>query len=205
MGLFPKNIDFFKLFDAQVDEFENIIKIVRALKKDDDVKKHSKSLKKIEHRVDEATHNVIRTLNQTFITPIDREDIKLLADQLDNIVDELDRAVCRMYIYKINPLPAVIHKYGAFIEKALIEVSGAVKKMKNKKSLDLVLKHLEKINYIENRTDVLHRRTLKYLFEEEKDPIMIVKLREIYESLENVVDCCEDVSNVLETIIVKNI
>lgn len=205
MIFFPRNIDFFKLFDSQADELKNAIKIINLIKKDNNLSKNSKSFKKIEHRADEITHEIFKQLNQTFITPIDREDITFLANRLDDIFDEMDRAINRMFIYKINPANSIISKYCVFIEKSIEEVIKAVKHLKDKKAIPSLFQCFEKINYLENKTDDLNRTALSKLFETEKDPIMVIKLKEIYETLESVTDRCEDVANALETIVIKNI
>ena len=204
MRLFPHNVDFFKLFDAQAEQLQNAVRVFRALEKDGNLLKQARKLKRIEHDADSATHEIIRTLNQTFITPIDREDITLLASHLDDIVDELDRAISRLCIYEIDPLPKEIFRYGYLAEKAILEVVRAIREMRSSKNQAKVLKHCEIANAIENKSDEWHRRTLAQLFSYEKDPIKIMKLREIYEALENVTDRCEDAANVLETIVIKN-
>src|SRR3990167_8875366 len=104
-SFFPKNIDFFKLFERQADELDKAVKLLNSIKKGDgDFKKNAAKIKQIEHNADEITHEIIRNLNQTFITPIDREDITMLTSQLDNVIDELDRAINRIYIYRIKPI-----------------------------------------------------------------------------------------------------
>lgn len=205
MIFFPKNTDFFKLFDSQVDELQNAIKILKGIKKNGNLSKYTKSFKNIEHHADEITHEIIKELNQTFITPIDREDITFLVSRLDDIFDELDRAINRMFIYKIDPQTPTIIKFYSLIEESVEEVVKAVKLLKNKKAVKLMSQSFEKINFLENKTDQLNRLSLTKLFETEKDPIMVIKLKEIYETLESVTDRCEDVANALETIIIKNI
>jgi predicted phosphate transport protein (TIGR00153 family) len=204
MRLFPKNIDFFKLFEVQAKELENAAKVFKALEKDGNIEKRSMELKLIEHRADNATHDIIRHLNQTFITPIDREDITNLASHMDNIIDELEHAVNRLDIYAIRPIPKVIHKYAKLIEESIMEVSKCISQMRQRNKNNEVLETCESINDLENKADELHRETLADMFRRNKRPIMIMKLREIYDTLENVTDRCEDVANILETIIIKN-
>lgn len=204
MRLFPRNFDFFKLFGAQAQELINTAKLLKKLEKTNDAKKQTRAMKKIEHTADEITHNIIKNLNQTFITPIDREDITLLASHLDDIFDEMDRAINRLYIYKISPIPPAVFQYCRLIEKSLLEVAKGIRELPNSKNRPQILHYCEVINEIENKMDDLHRKTLGELFSKKKSPILIMKLREIYEALENVTDRCEDVANNLETIIIKN-
>jgi len=204
MQIFPKNINFFKLFEEQVAQLQKAVKIFRDLEENDDVKRQALKIKKVEHSADEVTHKIIMTLNQTFITPIDREDIALLASRLDDIVDVMDMAIHRMSIYKMDPIPKDAFLYLHLSEKAINEVAKGIQALSNKKGENQVLKHCEFINLIENEVDDHHRRTLENLFNDEKDAIKIIKKKEIYELLEHITDRCEDVANILETIIVKN-
>lgn len=205
MRIFPRNIDFFKLFDAQAVELYNSVKLIKSLKADSDIEKKSKQMKKIEQKADDITHEIIKGLNLTFITPIDREDISMLAGQLDNVIDELERAINRLFIYKIKPIPKEIFLYIDLVEEAISEVAKGIKELSNPKYQKKLLEHCEMVNVIENKADELHRKTLGKLFAEEKDPIQIIKMREIYESFEGVSDFCEAVANDLETIVIKNL
>ncbi len=204
MQIFPKNIDFFKLFEEQVAELQKAVRIFRDLEENNDVKRQAIRIKKIEHSADEITHKIIMTLNQTFITPIDREDIASLASHLDDIVDVMDMAIHRMYIYRMEPIPKDTFLYLHLSEKAITEIAKGIKALSHKKGENEVLKHCEFVNFIENEADDHHRKTLEKLFNEEKDAIELIKKKEIYELLESITDRCEDVANTLETIVIKN-
>lgn len=204
MHLFPRTNDFFKMFERQVDEIQKAAKIFRDLEEEDNIKKQSIKIKKIEHAADEITHEIIRTLNTTFITPIDREDIASLASDLDDIVDVMDMAMSRLYVYHIETAPPELFTYTKMADKAIAELAKGVKAMGNRKRQNEVLKHAEFVNFIENESDDFHRKTLEKLFETEKDPILLIKMKEIYEILEQITDRCEDAANSLETIVVKN-
>lgn len=204
MRFFPKNFDFFKLFEAQAQELREATTILKDLEDDSDIKKQARKMKEIEHRADNLTHDIFDTLNKTFITPIDREDITLLASGMDTIIDELERAIGRLCLYQINPIPLEIFQYCNLIEKIIQEVYGAIFHLRNPKKWPEVIKHCEIINLLENQGDDLNRHTLGKLLNQEENPILIIKLKEIYETLEAVSDRCEDVANVLETIIIKH-
>lgn len=204
MGLFPKGFDYFDLFEAQVEELMNTVEVLKDMKESGQTKKEARKLRDIEHKADCVAHEIFLHLNKTFITPIDREDIALLAHGLDDIIDEIEKVVNRLDIYKISPIPSEIFKCYELIEKAVIEVSKAVKKLRDPKKRDEIRKHCEIINFIENEADDLEHHIIGKLFDEEKDPILIMKLKEIYDSLERVTDRCEDVANAIETIVAKN-
>jgi len=204
MQIFPKNINFFRLFEEQISEVQKAIKIFRDLEEDIDVKRQSIRLKKVEHSTDEITHRIIKTLNQTFITPIDREDIAHLASKIDDIVDVMDVAIYRLYIYRLDPVPKEIFQYLSISEKAISEIARGINALGQKKGDATVMKHCEFVNFIENEADDYHRKTLQTLFDEEKDAIIIIKKKEIFELLEHITDRCEDVANILETIVIKN-
>lgn len=206
ISFFPKNTDFFKLFEQQADELDKAAKLLAAIKKGDgDFKKNATKIKQIEHNADEITHEIIRSLNQTFITPIDREDITMLASQLDNVVDELDRAINRIYIYRVKPVPPEIKEYCQMIACSIEELCFGVRELKNHRYRKKLLDSCEKVNSYENKTDDLHREVLGKLLNSRKNPLMVIKLKEIYDTLESVTDRCEDAANALETIVIKNL
>lgn len=204
MGFFPKIEDFFILFDKQANELKNAVKLINTIENDGDIKKNARKMKQIEHQADDVTHEIIKKLNSTFITPFDREDIAALASSMDDVLDELERAVNRMYIYNVDPQKKEICKYYHIIEKAIDQVSKGIKELRNRKNHEKLLKHSEIVNLLENQADDLHRDTLMNLFSTEKDPIMVIKLREIYDAFEAVTDRCEDVANCFETLVIKH-
>lgn len=204
MGLFPRTIDFFKFFELQAEQLEAAAKIIDQIDSGSNMKKESSKMKKVEHAADNITHEIFSSLNQTFITPLDREDITSLAGHMDDVIDELDRSINRLSIYKIDPIPREINQYFQLISRSIFEISKAIKELRHHKNRAKLLKHCEITNFIENEADELHRITLARLFEDEKDAIKIIKLKEIYDSLENVTDRAEDAANVLEAIVIKN-
>jgi len=158
-------------------------------------------LQEIEHRGDEMTHDIMRMLNQTFITPFDREDIHSLSSAFDDVLDFVNAAAIRMTLYRItNPPPA-----GATLAQLIVtqaeELSKAVAVLgQNQKVLD----HCVEVNRLENEADRVSRKAIADLFEHEKDPIQLIKLKELYEVLETATDKAEDAANVLETVALKS-
>lgn len=205
MQFFPKNYNFFELFDQQVAQLGAATQLLHDLEQGRDRRELARAMKEIEHAADKVTHEIFNRLNQTFITPIEREDIIQLATALDDIIDTIDRTTNRIALYEVDPTTRDLTQYLHLIDKAVKEVSEAIHALqKAGKGYQTVLKHCEIINFIENQVDEHNHQMLADLFHKERDPIQLIKLKEIYEHLEDVADRCEDVANVLEAIVIKN-
>lgn len=206
MRLIPKETKFFELFVTQT---ENIIKSVDYLKQaivknkfeEEDVKK----IKEFEHEGDAITHEIIDKLNETFITPIDREDIHKLANDIDDITDLINVIANRLHIYKIeNPRDLYLEEFINNISEAVSALHNAIKNLTEIKRTRRILEYCIEINRLENSGDSLREKAIMNLFENEKDPIKIIKWKEIYEVAETVLDTCEHVAKTIEEILVKN-
>jgi predicted phosphate transport protein (TIGR00153 family) len=157
-------------------------------------------IKELEHRGDDLTHTVIGELNKTFVTPIDREDIHDLCLTLDDVLDMIDATAARIVLFKIkDPIHEVPEIANVLLNQAK-EIAAAVKQIRDN---DHVMRRCVEINRLENDADRLFQSAIGRLFEEVKDPIAVIKRKEIIESLEKATDRAEDVSNVLESIVVK--
>jgi predicted phosphate transport protein (TIGR00153 family) len=165
-----------------------------------DVEARVQELKDIEHRGDDMTHNVLTRLNQTFITPFDREDIYRLASSLDDILDFTYSAGVRLVMYKITSAPEAASKLADVLVRQCDQVLNAVKGLEKN---DRVLEYCVEINRLENEADQISRAAIATLFEKEKDPISLIKLKELYEVLETATDKAEDAANVLEGVVLK--
>ncbi len=212
MKFLPKNEKFYNLFEAQTDKLVEAAELLKELREEpSEIKKIAIKMKKLEEEADDLGHQIISSLHQTFITPIEREDIDILRQNLDDIMDEIERAVNRMAIYKISfsPFPKEIMEYLKIIEKAIREIKEGAKEIRdiNKHFQDL-RDRCERINQLENQGDDINRKILEELMTPSKitpqENLEIMKKKEIYESLENAIDKCEDVANVLESILIKN-
>jgi predicted phosphate transport protein (TIGR00153 family) len=158
-------------------------------------------IRDLERRGDEVIHDIFSTLNQTFITPLDPEDIHSLASHLDDVLDTLEDASSRLVDYRIEPISPVIVELATEIvacTKALERAFDALNR--NQK----VIEHCIEINNHEGIADELQRRGVRELFDSERDPIRIMKLKEIYDFLEATTDRCEDVADALQNVVVKN-
>jgi len=159
------------------------------------------SIKAIEHTGDEITHQIFRKLNQTFVTPFDREDIHELASTMDDVIDLIDVAASRFVLYRISQVRPGMIELVKVLAAATVEAKQAVHAMQSpEKSLQYVIE----INRLENESDRICRTLIAQLFEEEKIAVEIIKWKEIVEVIETAVDKCEDVSNVIESVILKN-
>ena len=158
-------------------------------------------IRRIEHLGDEMTHSIMRKLNQTFITPFDREDIHTLASSLDDVLDFINAACARIIMYRItNPPPEA----GALARLILAQSEELGKALTHLQKSDHVLASCVEINRLENEADQVSRAGIARLFELEKDPITLIKIKELLEFLETATDKAEDVADVLETVVLKN-
>jgi predicted phosphate transport protein (TIGR00153 family) len=169
----------------------------------EDVPAKAKKIKEIEHAGDDITHRIFEQLNKTFITPFDREDIHAIASRLDDIIDCVDTAVNRLILYKIAQPTDDARALGDCLIAATSSVVDAVMKLRNLKDPEGVLKLSIVIHTHENTGDRLVQKALAALFES-YGPVDIIKWKDIYQDLESSTDRCEDVANVLESIVLKN-
>ncbi len=159
-------------------------------------------IKDVEHRGDEMTHAILTKLNQTFITPFDREDIHHLASSLDDVLDFVNAAGERLQVYKITNPPPAAAELAQLIVRQCEQLEKAMALLDRNKSG--VLNYCVEINRLENEADGVAREAIGRLFEREKDPIALIKLKELFEVLETATDKAEDVANVLETVVLKS-
>ena len=158
-------------------------------------------IKRLENEADEITHEVVRRLDRTFITPIDREDIHLLASDLDDVIDRIDGTARRAQIFRLGRTPEGIDQMCELIVRVSDEVLQAVTKLRDK---DDVMAHCVRAKRLEEEGDSVYHEMLGRLFDTETDPIRIIKWKEIYDNLEHAIDEGEDVANDIESIVLKH-
>jgi uncharacterized protein len=202
MRLIPREQKFFKMFAEVAANLTKGATLLQDILKDpSNGPERIAQLQEIEHRGDEMTHTIIRMLNQTFITPFDREDIHRLSSSLDDVLDFVNAAAVRMTLYRIvNPPPAAPELAGLIVRQSE-ELSKAVALLDDNQGL---LDHCVEVNRLENEADRVSRKAIAELFEREKDPIQLIKLKELYEVLETATDKAEDAANVLEAVALKS-
>jgi hypothetical protein len=159
-----------------------------------------KQVEGFEHEGDAITHRIIRKLDRTFITPIDREDIHALAVALDDVMDAVEAAAARMSLYRIAQPTEQARRLTHVIVQAAQEIVSAVSKLNQ---TDDVMAHCIEINRLETAADDICREAIAGLFETEHDPVDVIKWKEIYEILETATDRCEDVANLVESLALR--
>ena len=202
MRLIPRESKFFRMF---ADVSQNLTQGTRLLqdilKNPANMEPRLDQLQEIEHRGDEMTHGIITALNQTFITPFDREDIHRLTSSLDDVLDYVNAAGVRLRLYKIKTPPSIAAELAAMIVEQSEELAQGVSLLEKNK---LVLEHCVEVHRLENEADRLSRKAIADLFDNEKDPIQLIKIKELYEVLETATDKAEDAANVLEAVALKS-
>ena len=201
---FPKDFNFFKLFEEQVSCAVDAARFFKEVVSRDGVSEDTLSkMGAIEHQADEVAHTIIEQLNKTFITPIDREDIHTLTTQLDDIVDMINTIMSRMRIYGISGVNKNLVEFACVIEQSVQAVAQAIGGLRNIKNVKAVFDACVEVNRLENVGDTIRDRVLMELFESQKDPIEVIKWKDIYQDAETVLDVCEDVAHIVDSIMVK--
>jgi uncharacterized protein Yka (UPF0111/DUF47 family) len=157
----------------------------------------------IEHRGDNAAHTIIQRLNKTFLTPFDRQDVHALAMEMDDITDMIHNIVSRLRVYDITGVDRKLVEFAVVIEQSVRAVSKAVGGLRHGKNARVVFDACVEVNRLENVGDVMRDQALTELFATAKDPIMVIKWKDIYQDAETVLDVCEDVVHVVDSIMVK--
>jgi predicted phosphate transport protein (TIGR00153 family) len=199
----PRQEDFYDLF---VDVATRAVEATQLLKtlltgKPEDASYHVDAIRKLENECDELTHEVVRRLDRTFITPIDREDIHLLATDLDDVVDRIDAIARRARIFRVGKSPEGVAVMCDLVEGIVTELANAVAALRDGKD---VLPFCIKIKRFEEKGDATYHDMLGKLFDTETDPIRIIKWKEMFDMLEQALDEAEDVANDLESIVLKH-
>jgi len=204
--LVPKDKNFFKLFAEASNNLVEISKTFSELANAPIERRQElqKKISDLEHVGDELTHQIFTELSTNFITPFDREDISYLASSLDDIVDFIHGSAKRIDTYKIDDVTPAMKKLCEIIEHSAKEIHIAVSNMKDMGNAVRIREAIVRINSLENHADDVFDTAIADLFDNEKDAIKVIKLKEILSNMETATDKCEDVANVIETIIVKN-
>jgi hypothetical protein len=201
--LFPREEKFFDLLEEQSGHVVEASRLLNEAVRADAATMASVAgeIKRIEHAADRITHQLFTRLNQTFVTPLDPEDLHSLGSALDDVIDYIEDAAFRLNAYRVHPVPDGVPELTNIIHQCCLRLQSAVHKMKDGKTMqdDCI-----EVNRLENAADELVRKLVTSLFNQETDAIVLLKHKEIYEVLELATDLCEDVADVLQTIVVKN-
>ncbi|MCM2264369.1 MAG: DUF47 family protein [Desulfuromonadales bacterium] len=202
-GLIPKDEKFFVMFKEMTT---TIIEGAQLLKdmmdRFEDPALSQRMIKDVEHKADHLTHEIIKKLNKSFVTPLDREDIYALSAALDDILDLIDASAQRIVMYNVDKTTQEAKELAFLILKSCQTLDKAVALLGGK--LEPIAEYCMEVNSLENEADRVCREAISRLFDEEKDPIQLIKWKEIYETLERATDKCEDAANILESVVVKN-
>ncbi len=198
----PRETKFFDLFAELSTAMNEGARLLHSILEDPrNLETRVEQMQAIEHRGDKAIHAIMTKLNQSFITPFDREDIHHLASSLDDVLDFMNTAATRLVMYKITqPTAAAAELAGILVLQSEELARGVSLLEKNGK----VMQHCDEVNRLEDEADQVSRKAIGALFEHEKDPIQLIKMKELYEVLETATDKAEDAANVLEAIVLKS-
>ena len=201
-NLIPREVRFFDYFDEQAQHIIKAAQLLYELVHDfHDARAKAHAIKEVEHQGDIVTHEIVKRLNTTFVTPIDREDIHEMARTLDDVMDAIDNAASLIPLYHIDRVRFGARELSHVIAQSCDAMRLAVAALQSRSG---VLEHAVEINRLENEADRLHQRAVGQLFDEERDPIAVMKWKEILDLLEDATDRTEDVANLLENIVVKH-
>ncbi len=200
--ILPHEKSFFAKFNQQAENvYAGALALVEMLEHFDNPAAGAEKIESYEHIGDNITHEIMTKLNQTFITPFDREDIHELASKIDDVIDLVDAAGTRLVIYQVKVVRPGVVDLAKTVRDATAQIVAAVRVLEKENH---ILDHCIEINRLENQADHQCRDLIASLFEQEKDPVQIIKWKEIIETLEFATDKCEDVANVIETVTLKN-
>lgn len=205
-AILPKDDHFYILFEEASSVIVKGSTILRKLPSANSNERQTyvQQISDCEHECDLISHKIFGELDRTFITPFDREDVHKLASSLDEIMDYMDGASRRFVLYKLENCPIEMVKLIEILSTSVEEVHRAIQALRNLNNKDLMQRAIKKINTYENEADFTYESAIADLFENEKNPIQIIKLKEIYYGLETAADKCEDTANVLESILIKH-
>jgi uncharacterized protein len=201
-SLIPRERRFYDLFEQQAATIVRSADLLeRALADVGSLPAFQQEIKALEHRGDEFTHEIVRTLNRTFVTPFDHEDIYALASGLDDILDYIEEVADTANLYGITTIPEPARELAGLLAQAVVQLEQAIGKLESGKGGD---EHSAEVHRLEDVGDATSRRAIAELFSGQHEPLEVIKLKDLYVLLEDALDRCETVANVLEGITTKN-
>lgn len=202
-SLMPKEDEYFNLFSSLANSIQDASTALVEMFNDkpETFEAHSKKIKSFEHKCDEITHTITTKLNSSFITPFDREDIFALAVALDDVCDYIDASARAVIMYNITDISQNAAYLAKIIQGQAMEINAAAALLKKPTGMN---EHIVEIHRLENEADDAYFRAIGDLFQKSNDPMQVIKLKEIYEILENATDRCEGVANIIESIVLKH-
>jgi hypothetical protein len=200
--LIPKEERFYDDFTAMAEQIKHGAQLLDSmLTPEKPIWDRADEIKEVEHKCDFITHEIIQRLNRTFVTPLDREDIHELARSLDDVMDAIDASATILKLYHIDSVRPGARELARLVLDSTDQLVDAVKALEKRKG---VAECAVEINRLENEADRAHQAAVQALFADERDAVVIIKWKEIFDFLEQATDRCEDVANVLEGVVVKH-
>lgn len=200
--LIPREERFYNDFQALADELKRGARLLEEMLAPDHPKwDTADEIKEVEHKCDFLTHEIIQRLNRTFVTPLDREDIHALARSLDDVMDAIDASATLVRLYRLDTVRFGARELAQIVTASTQQVRLALEALEQHKGL---ITHAVEINRLENEADRIHQQAVSRLFDDERDPLTVIKWKETLDLLEDATDRCEDVANVLEGVMVKH-
>ncbi len=204
-NLLPKDTVFFDLFEGLARHAISCAEHLRQLAKQfPAIENEIQRIRHEEHQADDLTHKALERLDQTFITPFDREDIHELVNGIDDIIDTIDALAKRFPIYHINTMPASFRQQTDVLVQATVAMSDAVHRLRKTRKLSELKDVLIEIHRLESVGDDVNHAAISNLFNGDTPPLEVMKWKELYDYIEEAIDGCEDVGNTLERIVLKN-
>ncbi|HEX7700642.1 MAG TPA: DUF47 family protein [Kofleriaceae bacterium] len=203
--LLPRETSFFDFFEEHAAlTIEGTKEFLSMVSTAANIPAKCRRISDIEHETDTITHRCVEALHKTFITPIDRDQIHRLITRMDDVMDYVEAAAERIELYEITTMTNDVRDLADVLHRSAQQVEGAVRGLRDLKDTHATLKLCIDISRLENEADAILRRSVARLFKEEKDPIVVIKWKEIYENLESASDRCEDVANIIEGVILEH-
>jgi predicted phosphate transport protein (TIGR00153 family) len=200
-----KEVSFFDLFVESAQATHSAAKKLEALTSNyTNIAAQVQAIEEIEHECDQHVHKILAQLNKSFITPIDREDIFLVAKEIDNITDAIESTAHRFIMLNVTEIREEAKILVSLIVQSTRELEDVMDGMRNMKFNSDLKKKIIEVNRIEDEADDIFRKAITDLFASEPNAVEIIKWKEIFEYLENTLDACEDVANIVEGIVMKN-
>jgi predicted phosphate transport protein (TIGR00153 family) len=203
--LLPRDEDFFGLFERHAAlTVEGAREMQRLVQGGQNIRTRAARIKEIEHETDVITHACVERLHKTFITPFDRDDIHRLITRMDDVMDYIESAAFAVMLYELVEMTDPARELADVLVRSTEPVAVAVAGLKNVKQSQAILDACIEVNRLEKKGDEILRGALADLFREAKDPLLVLKWKEVYEALENATDRCEDVANVIEGVVLEH-
>jgi hypothetical protein len=200
----PREEKFFDLFEESAHNLVRAAGLLAELLQNwVEVEEKVRQITELEHHGDNITHRIMAQLHGTFITPIDREDIAQLANRMDDVIDFIEAAAVRMMLYGIDKPAERAKEVADILIRVTSEVGEAIPHLRHRRELSHMQEHCIEINRLENEADAVRRSALAELFHDRVELAEVIKWREIYEHMENAVDSCEDIADILEGVMIK--